>query len=410
MDRIQFAVISLLLLARPFLEALGNHFEIKGMTADSVVLAGFLLLLLACIGARLAFFSMRGPTQNLDQPLIWLAGAYILFNGLSAWFSKYRILSLADVGAESINICVLVLTAQFLKPGLIRPMLLVLIAAMSLMGIDVLFGVGGQTLTLAEQNYRILRFSGYFTEIPPYVVSQVMLFLFIALLARFVMCNLEDGSPPFGLSIRRRFFFIIPLMGVYLTGYRSTLFSIALLMLLLILLKREHRTANLLKTALLATAALLLIRHYHYDVFLRILESFNADYYTSDDMTYSTLSIRKYMLEKYLFNFSVPPLGFGQRTFSLYNIFTDPGSLWANLWFSTGYVGFAAYLALYARLAAIGLKNMAAPMGKLFLAMIAVVFVISFTESSTLSIRGLYFFCLTGTMISAIRQYRAKEG
>ena len=150
--------------------------------------------------------------------------------------------------------------------------------------------------------------------------------------------------------------------------------------------------------------------NYNYDGFTMLKDALSLDYILNPDPGESTFATRAFHMKKYLFNFDIPLLGYGSRTFRLLNAVQDSGSLYVNLWFSYGPLAFFIFLIFLIR----NLRKNFLSTPKIFLnsfmwIIITISLIGGFSETTLLGTRGLYFFILLGVVLNRIEIYNKER-
>ncbi len=401
MKRLSLFIICFLLIFRIPLEYLGNKYSVFNFTLDAFIfMIAFGIILLYFITLKIKYF--------IDRNTIFIWG-FIVVSLISLITSIDFNLSLTAVFSNIFNILCFLLIYKVFNEKQIKTVLISVIIGLSIPLADAYIQFFfGEPYTI-KQGYETIRASGFIFKTPAWSAATMVFYLIMVLVFYnyFINGKLYEKMK---LIVNKKIvvYVIIALLGIFIIGFRSAIL-VAMGYFILLAIFSGNITSKI-KTFLFAicllSVGLDLYSRYSPGGFLLLKQAVSPDYLLNPNPGVSTFASRLFYMKKYLFNFNLPIFGYGEGTFGLKNVISDYVSLYVNLWFSYGSLGFFTFILFILKL----LKDNLFSKPRIFINSYLVIVILcalvgGLSETTLLGTRGLYFFVLLGIISNRINRY-----
>ena len=402
MRKIAVYFIYFLLIFRIPLEYFGNKIDIFNLTLDAFIFAiAFVIITFYLLTCKILNFVEKNTI------LLWL---FIVISILSLFTSINFQLSITTVSSNIFNILVFFLIFKVFKTKEIKGIIISTLIGLSIPTSDAYLQLLFGDTYYIKQGYETIRSSGLIFKLPAYSAAtmEFYLILYLVLYNYYINGKLYEKMQ---LKINKTIllYILVVLVGVFITGFRSAILVSLGFFLLLALFSGNitSKIKTLLFASFILVTSLFVYSNYNPGGFVLLKQAISLDYILNPDASVSTFASRLDYMNKYLFNFTLPIFGYGGRTFGIINSISDSGSLYVNLWFSYGALGFFIFILFLLKLLKDNFFNKEKVFINSYLVIVILCALVSgLSETTLLGTRGLYFFVILGIICNCINRYK----
>jgi len=399
MQKVIFILINFIIIFRIPLEYFGSQFSILSLTLDAFILLIIFVILIVFFTKMLIdgylFDKKKYRLLDFDNPYLLV---FIFIITISSFFSIAPKLSLTGTFTNVFNIICYIFVLKLFTLKQIETTINFSIIGLFIPIIDAYLQFFMGEYIVLKQGFETIRVSGFFFYSPGWFASTLGLYLILFLILNDFRKNKNLFKKiKFKFEFKTTILILFALSGVFILGFRSSIITAMIIFLLF-----AFFSGNLVKKfkTILISIAIISICLYIYGLYspgglFLLYQAVSPDYLFEKGQRVSTFAWRIETAMKYLFNFDMPIFGYGASTFGLKNSIGDSGSLYVNLWFSFGFLGFFSFILFLLK----ELKKVYFIKKKFFIDKFITILIISamfgaISESTLIGTRGLYFFIL----------------
>ncbi|MGA7161824.1 MAG: O-antigen ligase family protein [Bacteroidota bacterium] len=397
-NKIFLFVVSLLIL-RPFLQAAGDYVSIGTLSPDSVFLG------IALVSILIYNITHFRKGNKLGKEFNFIKFAMILYVGtttISLFQSSQFFSSFTFYLQELLSLLVFISIIKFYKHDDAIQTIKYFIVSILFYALDIVLDVlitGGKREELGESYFRS---DGYLTNLGAWVFGVLFLYAIYVCFFSIEISKRDSSKMKYFLIVT---FFILLLFS----GSRSSILSLFAFLAILFLFSARN-LKNVIRISALVIVILItgafLFSSLDPDGFARLSQSFSPDYYAPGNGVNSTALYRIILMREYLFNWSLPIFGFGQRSYAFVFDYTDPGSQYVLTMITLGIVGLVLFFLLNFSLFAYFYRYRTQRIAKVILAVMISLIIVNGGESALVEIRGYYYWVMMGIFIVIISNFR----